>query len=291
MQNIAVSPLSPLFPLLFCLALAAGPPPPATGAPDAPLKGAAVNAAGMELVLVPAGASHGPFYASKRGVTRGQWEKVMGAGGSAPKDNDLPIAGVTPRKAREFCRRLGKMEGRAYGLPTGTELEAMGAAMPDALALPGLRVVCAVGSIQGPEGGARLVHEFCDASVAVMAFPPPPRYPYGAWWVGNEGIVVVEATVDADGTPLAVRAVEGPEALRGTAVEYVGRWRFAPAEVDGVPVAARMVFGLPFRLTRVVKMGDAYVHAISNPSYVRVGYDWASGDDLPGSGWMYKFLK
>jgi TonB family protein len=59
---------------------------------------------------------------------------------------------------------------------------------------------------------------------------------------------VVEVVVDTKGRVTSAKALEGPEALQATAVDYGKGWRFEPAKLDGKPVRARFKLTMPFRL-------------------------------------------
>lgn len=93
------------------------------------------------------------------------------------------------------------------------------------------------------------------ASVVVEPPPPPPAavrvaarikdyvepaYPRAARDRGLQGIVRLEADVDADGSVSEVRIVEssGVDAFDAAACEAVRSWRFSPATVDGAAVSS-----------------------------------------------------
>ena len=108
------------------------------------------NSIGMKLTLIPAGefqmgspdsepdrdddeTGHlvkisRPFYLSVYGVTQQQYEKVMGTrpwqGKNFVKEGaDYPAVYVNHDDAVEFCRRLSRLEGVEYRLPTEAEWE------------------------------------------------------------------------------------------------------------------------------------------------------------------------
>ena len=73
-----------------------------------------------------------------------------------------------------------------------------------------------------------------------------PRYPSTAKRAGVEGVVVVEATVTADGTVEKVKIISGPPLLVEAAAEAVSHWLYEPTYLNGkaVPVilTARITF-------------------------------------------------
>jgi TonB family protein len=63
-----------------------------------------------------------------------------------------------------------------------------------------------------------------------------PRYPDSALAQGIGGSVVVEVTVDEDGSVMTARALSGPDELRGAAVSAARDWKFHPTTLSGIPV-------------------------------------------------------
>jgi uncharacterized protein (TIGR02996 family) len=111
-----------------------------------------VNSIGMRLALIPPGVFRMGSPASERShksdetsheveitrayylgvfpVTQGQYQSVMGSNPSAFCDSsapdqtrDFPVERVSWDDAAEFCRRLSKLDGRTYRLPTEAEWE------------------------------------------------------------------------------------------------------------------------------------------------------------------------
>jgi TonB family protein len=77
-----------------------------------------------------------------------------------------------------------------------------------------------------------------------------PTYPKQARKDGLSGNVIVEATVDVDGTVVSVKAVESPgDLLSEAAMEAVRQWTFEPGlDADGNPVKTRMTMVIKFAL-------------------------------------------
>jgi len=83
-----------------------------------------------------------------------------------------------------------------------------------------------------------------DADVPFPASIAVPPYPPNA--VG-EAFVVVEATVDADGSVTDARVVGEASGFDGAALETARAWGFEPARRDGRPVPGRVCFVFAFR--------------------------------------------
>ena len=80
---------------------------------------------------------------------------------------------------------------------------------------------------------------------------PPPAYPRAARRLGQEGVVEVLVSVDAQGQPSAVRVLHssGFPLLDEAARVAVEGWRFHPAhDAEGRAVAGELVVPLRFRL-------------------------------------------
>jgi periplasmic protein TonB len=87
--------------------------------------------------------------------------------------------------------------------------------------------------------------------VAGMESDRPPAYPETARRRGQQGRVVLQVSVSAEGMPVAVTVAEssGYASLDAAALAAVQRWRFAPASRGGTPVAAVAEVPVRFRLT------------------------------------------
>ncbi|MDP2877362.1 MAG: M56 family metallopeptidase [Holophaga sp.] len=100
-----------------------------------------------------------------------------------------------------------------------------------------------------PDKSGLLTYADLDFSQIKIALqPPPPAYPPDAKIAKIQGTVVVSITIDEKGVPEDVQALEGPEELRDTAVDYAREWLFEPAQQNGKPVKARFKLSMPFKL-------------------------------------------
>lgn len=107
---------------------------------------------------------------------------------------------------------------------------------------------------------AAVVDSFSVAKARPDTAPPPsplaylhnpaPTYPAVARLKRQEGVVLLTIEVSADGRASRVRVEKssGFELLDEAALKAVRRWRFKPARIGGVPVAARGRVPLWFRL-------------------------------------------
>ena len=80
---------------------------------------------------------------------------------------------------------------------------------------------------------------------------PAPEYPEASRSAREQGTVMLQVEVDARGRPASVQIARssGFKNLDSAAVRTVRRWRFKPANVAGVPVAARIMVPVQFHLT------------------------------------------
>ncbi len=115
-------------------------------APAEPKQGDIVtNSIGMKLAFIPAGEFDMGSPADQKGheedetlhkvritrafrmsvteMTQAQWTRVMGTRRGEFQGDDLPVESVSYADAVEFCKKLSKVEGRTYRLPTEAEWE------------------------------------------------------------------------------------------------------------------------------------------------------------------------
>ena len=80
---------------------------------------------------------------------------------------------------------------------------------------------------------------------------PRPHYPRQARKLRQEGRVLIEVRVSADGRPLnvALKSSTGFDLLDKAALEAVQRWRFVPARRGGRPVEASVIVPIQFVLS------------------------------------------
>jgi TonB family protein len=79
-----------------------------------------------------------------------------------------------------------------------------------------------------------------------------PVYPEKAKAAGVEGTVVLHAIIGKDGTPLALRVINGnidPELARAS-VEAVSHWRHRPTLLNGEPVEVDTTIEVSFTLNK-----------------------------------------
>jgi len=128
-----------------------------------------------------------------------------------------------------------------------------------------------VGAIDGVEGG---INGLSGARIDVPppAPPPPPPqppmrlhsgmqpprkaanvdplYPAVARSAHVEGVVILEAVIDAQGRVESVRVLRSIPLLDQAAIDAVKQWTFTPALLNGMPVPVVMTVTVNFQLTR-----------------------------------------
>jgi TonB family protein len=77
---------------------------------------------------------------------------------------------------------------------------------------------------------------------------PSAIYPATARANHVEGVVVMDALVDATGKVTQVKAISGPAPLQQAAVDALRSWKYQPARQDGQPVAQHTQVSISFRL-------------------------------------------
>ena len=77
-----------------------------------------------------------------------------------------------------------------------------------------------------------------------------PVYPEIARLSRVQGIVTMEAVLDATGKVESVRVLSSQPLLEEAAVRAVRQWRYTPTELNGVPVPVLMTITVRFSLDR-----------------------------------------
>ena len=78
----------------------------------------------------------------------------------------------------------------------------------------------------------------------------PPVYPALARSAHIQGVIVLDAVIDTDGTVTAVRVLRPLPILDEAAVEAVRQWKYTPALANGRPVAVVMTVTINFSLAQ-----------------------------------------
>jgi periplasmic protein TonB len=75
-----------------------------------------------------------------------------------------------------------------------------------------------------------------------------PTYPAAARAARIQGMVIVEATIDAHGNVVAARILKSRPFLDDAALEAVRQWKYSPVLLNGVPVPVIMTVTVNFQL-------------------------------------------
>jgi periplasmic protein TonB len=78
----------------------------------------------------------------------------------------------------------------------------------------------------------------------------PPIYPEFARQTRVEGLVTLEAILDATGRVESVKVLSAQPLLEDAAVRAVKQWRYTPTELNGIPVPVLMTITIRFSLER-----------------------------------------
>lgn len=115
--------------------------------------------------------------------------------------------------------------------------------------ITGTAINGAIGS-GGGGGGPISAAGLFDGDIIPMV-KVQPTYPASAQRMGIEGKVVLQVTVNADGTVREVKVLESQPrgVFDAEARRAMMRWKFKPRVVDGVPQAQRGIQPLEFKLS------------------------------------------
>jgi protein TonB len=82
----------------------------------------------------------------------------------------------------------------------------------------------------------------------MLLTPIQPLYPAIAKATHTEGTVVMEAVISKAGRIESLRAVSGPQMLRGAALNAVQAARYQPYRLNGEPTEVQTTITVVFRL-------------------------------------------
>jgi protein TonB len=80
-----------------------------------------------------------------------------------------------------------------------------------------------------------------------------PQYPAAAKQAKVEGVVILEATVTADGTVDKVKVISGHPLLIEAATEAISHWKYEPTYLNGQPVPVILTAKINFSLANAGK--------------------------------------
>jgi TonB family protein len=98
---------------------------------------------------------------------------------------------------------------------------------------------------QGVDSGLRVSSETMEKRILTKV---EPEYPEAARKAGNQGLVVLDAVIAADGSVRNLRPVSGPALLVDAAARAVRSWKFEPYLSSGKPVEVETTIAIDFRL-------------------------------------------
>lgn len=159
---------------------------------------------------------------------------IAGGNGSVP----LPAPGVSARQAIEMPGATSPAAADANAAGDVVEPPARLVEAPPAM--PASVPPAAPPAPGGADGSA--------TRPPVPTDMPPPRYPADALRRGETGEVLLRVQVDERGLPAAVEVLQssGSRSLDRAAVAAGQRWRFQPAQRDGMVVAGSVVVPISF---------------------------------------------
>jgi protein TonB len=77
---------------------------------------------------------------------------------------------------------------------------------------------------------------------------PEPQYPVWARNARISGEVVLRAIISKTGTVKDLAVLSGPSALRESALDAVGKWRYRPFLLNGKPIDVQTMVTVKFSL-------------------------------------------
>jgi periplasmic protein TonB len=133
------------------------------------------------------------------------------------------------RRARFASAKLGAplLKGRAAPLPSQPP------AIPAASA--GANLLAAVQDATAPASPAPVPGG--QVQLPKLVSSPAPVYPDLARTDSVQGVVVIDALVDAQGRVSAMKVLSGPGILQRAAMDALRKWKYQPGRLNGQPIA------------------------------------------------------
>jgi TonB family protein len=110
-----------------------------------------------------------------------------------------------------------------------------------------------------PPEPMRPMHLHSGMKTPVKIVDVPPIYPTLSRNAHIQGVVILEAVLDAKGRVESVRVLRSVPTLDQAAVDAVQQWRFTPALLNGQPVPVVMTVTVNFTLSEGPVMSDLKV--------------------------------
>lgn len=149
-------------------------------------------------------------------------------------------ASLLAREVTELRREIRELRGVSTPTWTYTPSAARPAVAPGAVTVPKCVAVASPNAAPVRVGG--------DIRVPMKVQDRKPAYPAEAMRDRIEGIVILEATVDCDGTVADAKVLRGTPALNDAALGAVREWRYTPTLLNGQPVPVIMTVTVTFSL-------------------------------------------
>lgn len=148
-----------------------------------------------------------------------------------------PPSDVMPETSRE-------------GEPTASNGPTVGVVngLPDVVV--GVSVVVDPRATPPPPPPPRPIHLHSGMQAPRKTVDVPPEYPALARNAHAQGVVILEAVIDAQGVVTSVRVLRSIPLLDKAAVEAVQQWRFTPARLNNEPVPVVMTVTVNFMLEK-----------------------------------------
>ncbi len=86
-------------------------------------------------------------------------------------------------------------------------------------------------------------------SLCSSGTPSWPRYPKAARAARIQGHVIIEATIDKDGSVSELKLISGHPMLVSAAMEAVKQWKYEPYLLDGKPMPVKTTIDVNFSLS------------------------------------------
>jgi protein TonB len=226
-RHVVAFPVSILLHGAAALAVAVAPLLLADSLPE---PGGSIRAFFAEPIAVPAPPPPPPPAARAAAAARVTPKAVQASPAGFVAPIEVPTE-IRPEEGLDLGVEGGVPGGVEGGVPGGVVGGVVGG-LPESAPPPPVKAVRVGGDIREPR------------KVVDVA----PVYPELAMKAGVQGIVIIEATIDARGRVVDATVLKGVPMLDEAALEAVRKWVYTPTLLDGVPTPVIMTVTVRFRL-------------------------------------------
>jgi general secretion pathway protein A len=166
--------------------------------------------------------------------------KVVQPESDTPKPASNPVEDLSPSRPKIVLGNLSKPIAKPPLLSISS------AAVPTLGAQENLSAGAEISSLGATLNGPAAPPTGGHLQALRLISSPPPAYPIASRSGGIQGVVVIDALVDATGKVKDMKVISGPTALIKPAMDALRTWKYEPARLDDQPIEVHTTVKINF---------------------------------------------